>query len=299
MHALSRIIVVTFTIALAIPAFAQSDNSDAEQLKIAALEALISAPPDRALPLAAKALQGNHSDEVKERALFVLSQIDLPEAQDILLDTAQQGSGEIQLEAIRMIGIGGNSDALSRLQTLYSDGDEDVRDAVLEAYLIADDATAVYELAANATTEEEFEAAVDILGAMGARDELRQLRDRAGMSESLIDAYAISGDSETLRELALDGSDPERQAQAIEALGIVGGSDVDSSLVEIYRSAQTDEIREAALEGMLISGHDAGVLELYRSSQDAAEKKELLEYLVIMGSDDIWDLIDSALDEDQ
>jgi len=50
------------------------------------------------------------------------------------------------------------------------------------------------------------------------------------------------------------------------------------------------------LHGMLISGHDQGVLELYRSSNDPAEKRELLNFLVMMGSDDVWDIIDSALE---
>lgn len=277
-------------------ALAQSDD---EELKIAAIEALISAPPSRALPLARKALKGDHSDEVKERALFVLSQIDNAEAIDLIFETAQLPNGELRLEAIRMIGIGGNDAALGNLQDLYAAGDEDVRDAVLDAYLIADDKEAVFQLAANAATEDEFEAAVDRLGAMNAREQLRRLRDKAGMSESLIEAYAISGDKETLSELARDNSDPERQMQAIEALGIVGGDDLNTVLVEIYRSATSDDIREAALEGMLISGHDDGVLELYRSSQDPAEKRELLEHLLMMGSDDVWSLVESALDDAQ
>jgi len=285
------------SIAVANLAFAQTD--DAEELKLAALEALIAAPPERALPLAAKALQGDHSDEVKERALFILSQIDLPGAQDLLIETAQQGSGEIRLEAIRMIGIGGDSDALSRLGGIYDGGDEDVRDAVLEAYLIADDEEAVYELAvraANAGNDEDFESAVEMLGVMGAKEQLRMLRESTGSSEALIEAYAISGDADSLRAIALDGSDPEVQAEAIEALGIVGGGEVNATLVEIYRTSDSEDIREAALEGMLISGYDEGVLELYRSSQDPVEKRELLEYLIVMGSDDVWDIIDSALD---
>jgi HEAT repeat protein len=278
-------------------ALAQSD--DAEELKIAAIEALIVAPPERALPLAAKALQGNHSDEVKERALFILSQIDLPEAQDILLETARQGSGEIRLEAIRMIGIGGNRDALAQLGGIYDSGDEEVREAVLEAYLIADDENAVYDQAVRAHSagnEEDFEAAVEMLGVMGASEQLRKLRESTGNSEALIEAYIISGDADSLREIALDGSDPEIQAEAIEALGIVGGDDVNATLIEIYKNSDSEDIRESALEGMLISGYDEGVLELYRSSQDPAEKRELLQLLVIMGSDDVWDVIDSALD---
>ena len=291
-----------FTVSLLLGLLCASNvlaQSDDEELKIAAIEALISAPPSRALPLARKALKGDHSDEVKERALFVLSQIDNAEAIDLIFETAQLPNGELRLEAIRMIGIGGNDAALGNLQDLYAAGDEDVRDAVLDAYLIADDKEAVFRLAANAATEDEFEAAVDRLGAMNAREQLRRLRDKAGMSESLIEAYAISGDKETLSELARDNSDPERQMQAIEALGIVGGDDLNTVLVEIYRSATSDDIREAALEGMLISGHDDGVLELYRSSQDPAEKRELLEHLLMMGSDDVWSLVESALDDAQ
>lgn len=82
-------------------------------------------------------------------------------------------------------------------------------------------------------------------------------------------------------------------------MGIVGGDQVDSTLVEIYKGAASDEVREAALEGLLISGNDAGVLELYRASDNSAEKKELLEYLVMMDSDDVWTIIDSALDGSQ
>ena len=83
---------------------------------------------------------------------------------------------------------------------------------------------------------------------------------------------------------------------AIRAMGIVGGDEVNSTLVQIYRDATTEDIREAALDGMLISGHDEGVLELYRTTEDPALKKALLELLVIMDSDEVWNIIDSALE---
>ena len=278
-------------------AVAQSD--DAEELKLAALEALIAAPDERALPLAIKALQGNHSDEVKSRALFILSQIDLPEAQDVLIDTARQGSGEIRLQAIRMIGIGGNPNALTQLGGLYDGGDGDVREAVLQAFMIANDKDAIYELAVSAHAAgnmDDFEHAVQLLGAIGAQDQLQRIRENTGPSQSLIHAYAISGDAESLRAIALDASDTEMQIEAIRALGIVGSDAVNATLMEIYKNSDSDEINDAALHGMLIAGYDEGVLELYRSSQDPTEKRELLEFLVIMGSDDVWDVIDSALD---
>ena len=102
------------------------------------------------------------------------SPIDLPEAHEQLLDLARTGEGELRAEAIRMIGIGGNTRALAGLAELYSSGDEDVREAILDAYMIAGDTDAVYQIAANATNPDEFEAAVKKLVAMGAQEELRK-----------------------------------------------------------------------------------------------------------------------------
>jgi hypothetical protein len=79
-------------------------------------------------------------------------------------------------------------------------------------------------------------------------------------------------------------------------MGIVGGDEANAALVEIYKSSSSEDTREAALEGLMISGDDAGLLELYRSSNDSSEKKDLLEYLVMTGSDEVWSIIDSALD---
>lgn len=299
MQFLTKLIFSSLIIMFVSTGFAQTDDVDSvdesEQLKIVALEALLSSPPDRALPLVANVLAGDSSDEVKSRALFVLSQIDLPEAQDVLLDTATNGSGELKLQAIRMIGISGNAEALAGLTGIYATGDNDVKESVLHAYMIADDSDSVYRIAASATSDEEFEVAVGILGAMGANDELRKLRDKGGNSQSLIHAYAVSGDAESLQVLAMDNSNPEQQIQAIQGLGIVGGPEVNATLLEIYRASDSNDVKEAALHGMMVSGYDEGVLELFRASQDAEEKRDLLRLLVMMDSDAALAIIDETL----
>jgi HEAT repeat protein len=236
---------------------------------------------------------------VKESALFILSQIDLPEAQALLVETANQMSGELQTEAIQMIGIGGDPEALSALKSIYSVGDIDVQEAVLEALMIAHDVDAVMEIALAAEAEAEFEAAVEMLAVMDATEQLRSLRNHPDMSAVLIEAFIISDDSEMLLELAMDGSNKERQLEAIEALGIVDNGDAGTTLVGIYRGTDDEDIKSAALDGMLIADYDDGVLELYRESQDAGEKSELLEYLTMMDSDAIWEVIDAALEEER
>ena len=298
MHPQLKCIVATvFVLASGIALAEDEGTSDRDQLKITALEALIDAPPERVMPRVRKVLEENNSDEVKESALFLLSQIDTPEAQTLLVETARASGGDLQVEAIQMIGIGGDPAALSQLSSLYETGDIDVREAVLQAYMIADDVDAVMEIARTTQNDEEFELAVEMLAAMDATEELRSLNlsDRPGMSESLIHAYIITDDYASLKTLAMDGSNVDRQVDAIEALGIVGGEDAAPTLVEIYRGSSDPDVREAALEGLTIGDYDESVLELYRASDDKAEKSELLEYLSIMDSDAVWDIIDDAL----
>ena len=127
MKTLAKHLLIISALLIAAPAIAQSSASD--ELKLAAVEALITAPDDKALPLIQKVLAGNNSDEVKEAALFILSQIDMPEAQSTLLKFAREEGGELRLEAIRMIGIGGG-EGLSNLQGIYDAGDSEAREAV-------------------------------------------------------------------------------------------------------------------------------------------------------------------------
>jgi HEAT repeat protein len=263
-----------------------------------ALEALMSAPSERALPIVIRVLEGTGSDEMKEAALFILSQIDDPEASAQLLKMAQSASGELRLDAIRMIGISGG-DAVDSLAAIFSSGDSDVREAVLEAYMIAGNSQGLYNIAINAENNDDFEAAVEMLGAMGATDELSKIRESSGVSDAIITAYIISDDADAIRELALDGSDLEQQANAIEALGIVGADDAEALLTQIYRDSESEFIKEAALDGLLIGDFDDSVLQLYRSSTSTAEKRELLQRLVMMDSDQVMDIIDETLAGDQ
>jgi HEAT repeat protein len=296
MNAFRNVLLATLVVS-SIGAVAIAQPDDEESLKMEALQALMSAPPERALPIVAKVLKGNGSDELKEHALFVLGQFDLPEARALLIETARTGNEQLRREAIRAIGIGGEPDALEQLGAIYTAGDEDTKEAVLEAYHIAGYRKGVYDIAATTQDPDEFEMAVETLATMGAKDELRSLRDRPVAAEALIHAYAVSGDVESLTALALDGSNPERQMQAMHGLGIAGGDKVGGVLLDVYRNSDSAEVKEAALHGLMIADDDEAVLELYRSSNNAEEKRELLQMLVNMDSDAVWGIIDQTLED--
>jgi HEAT repeat protein len=268
-----------------------------EELALAALEGLMAQPGDRALPILKKVLAGSQSTLVKKRALFVLSQIDSPEARQILGQASRSTDPEMRAEAIRSIGIGGNAQLLDSLQAIYNAGDSDVKQEVLQAWLIAGRKEAVYQAALNAKSEDEATDAIHILGAMGASDELRKLGDRPNALNGLMDAYAISGDLASLRKIAEGGADPGVRVEAIRKIGIVHGEGARAALRDIYARGTDPQIREAALQGMLIARDEQGVLALYRAAKTSEEKRTLLRTLAMIDGDAALQAIDAALEK--
>jgi hypothetical protein len=270
--------------------------TDEEALALAALEGLMSQPPERALPIVKKVLNGQQSTLVKKRALFVLSQIDSPEAQTMLVQTAKSADSALREEAIRNIGISGEPSSLAVLPEIYASGDRETKKQVLQAWLISDSKHEVYQAALNAKSDADANDAIRMLGAMGASEELRKLGELKKPSHDLVDAYAISGDLPSLRKIAEGNGEIDARREAVRKIGIIDGAEARTALREIYSKATTDDIKQAALDGMLISDDDEGVLALYRSAQTAEDKRALLRTLSHMNSDAALEAIDAALE---
>ncbi|HEX4971034.1 MAG TPA: HEAT repeat domain-containing protein [Steroidobacteraceae bacterium] len=273
--------------------------TEQESLALAAMEGLMSQSPERALPIIRKVLAGSQTTLVKKRALFVLSQIDSPEADDILLQTARSADKALRSEAIRSIGIGGHDKSLAALQDVYNAGDADLKKQVLHAWMIAGRKAEVYQAALSAKSDDEAGEAIHMLSVMGAVDELRKLGDRPNASGKLVEAYAISGDLQSLRKIADSGADPSVRAEAVRKIGIIDSDASRTALRDIYARSNDKEIKEAALQGMLIAGDDQGVLALYKGATSIEEKRTLLRTLTMMDSDAALKAIDSALEDKQ
>jgi HEAT repeat protein len=268
-----------------------------EELALAAMEGLMAQAPERALPIIKKVLAGSQTRLVKQRALFVLSQIDSPEAQEILVQTARSSDPAMRGEAIRSIGIGGDPKALDGLMAIYNAGGPDVKGEVLQAWLIAGHTEAVYQVALNAKTEDEANEAIRMLGAMGATDELRKLGDKPNAAGGLVDAYAMSGDLASLRKIAEGSADRAVRIDAVRKIGLIDSDAARTALREIYTRSTDAEIKDAALQGMLIVGDEQGVLALYKSAKTTEEKRVLLRTLTTMDGDVALQAIDAALEK--
>jgi hypothetical protein len=279
--------------------------TDAEALALAALEGLLGVDPARALALIERTMANQKSDIVKARALFVLSQIDHPGAPKRLSEYAKSLTGELQLQAIRNVGIGGNAAAIEQLMPIYAAGSDAVKDAVLHAFLIADRKDLVFQIAAAATTAEQIDGPVSILGVMGADAELRRLGTKGLGGAALVRALGISGDLEGLVRIAKENNDPSLRIEAIKAIGLIGNPDSDkgkgarAALKQIYASTKLEAEKQAARTAMMIANDQETLLALYRGSKDPAEKQALLRQLSLTGGDAVLEVIDSALQGQQ
>jgi hypothetical protein len=274
----------------------QRAATEQEELALAALEGLMAQSSERALPILKKVLAGPQSTLIKRRALFVLSQIESPESREILLQTARSSNAELRSEAIRSIGIEGDARSLDALQAIYNSGDAETKSNVLQAWMIADHKSAVYNIAVNSKSEEETAEAIRMLGVMGATDELRRLSDKPTAASGLLEAYAIAGDLEGLLKVVNGTGAHALKVDAVRRIGIVGGDAANKALRDIYTRSTDAEMKDAALQGMLISDDDQGVLALYRAAKTSDEKRTLLRTLSMMDSDAALEAIDATLE---
>ncbi len=270
--------------------------TEEESLALAAIEGLMSMPSERALPVIKKVLAGPQSLLVKERAFFALSQLDMPEANALMLEHAKSPSSPLRAQAIRNIGIGGNAKTIAALQDVYTSGDTKVKKEVMQAWMIAGSKAEVYQAAVNAKSEAEAADAIRMLAVMGAKEELRKLGDVQKNNRSLVEAYSISGDLDSLKKLASSAGEMSVRLNAIRGLGIIGKDNAKSALREIYAANNDPQLKDAALQGMLIANDEQGVLKLYREARSNEEKRNLLRMLSVMGGDAAMQAIDSALE---
>jgi len=264
--------------------------SEDEELKLYALNGLLGSEPARALPLLQKFLQGNHSPRLKEQALFVVSQSDSPEARKILLDVARGSAHpELQLKAVEYLGIAGGDDNVKQLDELYrSSNRPEVKRSILHAYLVADQPDKLLAIARDAKDPGRLEA-IDVLGAMSAEKELRQLyrsESSPDLRKKVLQSLGVAGDVETLSEVARQEQDPALRSQAIHGLGLVeSGKSVDV-LRAVYTASSDPEIRKAVLEAFFIQQNARAMIDLYRTEKDREVRREIVRYLSLMDSEE-------------
>lgn len=263
------------------------ESEEDEELKLLALNSLIDADPKTALPLLRKLLTGRSSPQMRERALFVLSQQQAPEARAMLREIATGGANpDLQRDAIRFLAMhAGRKDAGAELSAIYAQArDPEIRQAVLEGFMLAGQRAPLLELARKEADPGLRGIAVRQLGLMGAHAELQALyRSETAIEvrEEILQAFGIGGAIEPLAEAARSDPNPELRAVAIRSLGIAGRRG--GPLLEaLYASERVAEVRTEVLRALMIQQNDTALIAIARAEKDAALKQEAVRALGLL-----------------
>ncbi len=270
-----------------------------EELQMYALDGLMQMDSARALPILEKILAGERSLQIKQRALFVLSQSDEPRARTLLVDTARTGKpAELQLEAVRSLGIAGDPEDIRALSEVYrASPSRETREAVLEAFMIAGEEKPLLEAARGEADRELRGKSIELLGALGSTGALAELYKSDSsreVKEKILEGMMIAGDKDQLLAAARGEADHELAGKAIELLGAVGA---DSALVELYESTHDRELRGKIIEGLMIAGNGKAMIALLRKESDPELKKQIVQHLSLMNDDEAMSEIERLLTE--
>ncbi len=273
-----------------------------EELKLYALDGLMQMEPARALPILKKFLAGNASPRLKERALFIASQADLPEANALVLSAARDGRNpDLQRNAIMVLAQTGDDDLLRALRDVYkASTDPKVKNAVIDAYMMAGDEELMLEIARGDPDPQTRGHAAEMLGAMGATDALRTLykqeKDPA-VRQRLANGMMMAGETDALLDVAKNEQNPKARRSAILMLGQMGEDVPDEVFEDLYRSAKDPLERDAVIDALMMRESAAVLVKLFRLETDPARKRRMLQALSQMESPEAEKLVMEILEK--
>ena len=267
---------------------APAEETD-EELKLYALSGLMNHNPQKALPLVHQYLKGKHSLKDKEKALFLLTQSDLPQARQALLQIVRGSAHpELRAQAIQYVGIAGEEDRslLSELDGIYSSSqDRKVRSAVIEAFGIAEHRAGLVALIRSEKDRGLRQQAIDMLSGTEGVGELRSLLQSETDAETrraLLRALGNAGDLDVLIAAARGEKDPEARVEAIYSLGNDESPRAAEALRSIYSGSADRKTRSAVINALTNQENAKALIEIFRAEKDRDLRKEIVHRLTNM-----------------
>lgn len=212
-----------------------------EDLKLMAINGLMSADPERAVPLLEGILKGTATAAVKDRAMFVLTQSRSPRAQQVLTDYAKGGSNpDLQLRALRYIGMSGTSDAVTQLTSVYNaSNDTVVKREIIRSLMVAKAGDALLNIAKTEKNVDLKTEAIRNLGVTRANAPglvtLYNSELDKGIRMEIARGLFAGGDAKSLVEIARKESDPTQKKEIVRLLTMMKSKDATDFLMELLK----------------------------------------------------------------
>ena len=270
-----------------------------------------------------KIYTGSSSTEAKKSALHSLNSV--ARRQYFRNVSGPEKDAQLVREAIHSMGIAG---CKTELRDLYSKSTvPDVKRDILHSTIVSGDTELQQKVALNdpdpklraeavkdlgisggctqlsgfSGSEKDPEVIHEAIHAMGVGGCQQQLRDLYNKTTSpdlkrdILHSTIVSGDTELQERVALNDPDPKLRADAIKDLGISGGSS--ATLVKIYQSNQSSDVRDAAINALFIKGDAHSLIELAKKETNPELRKEIVSKLSVMGNREATDYLMEILNK--
>jgi len=256
---------------------ARPENEDDEDLKLLALQGLINSDPERAIPLVQGVLTSANSLKLKDRALYVLALSNSAQAHTILVNTAKNGTPDLQVRAINYLGVNrgreGAKTSIAELVDIYSVSQSDsVKRAVINAIGASGGRTRFITSVLtsggqnNLTFAREDAARAEVVRADAARAESTAASANTEAETALWSIYQ----NETSKDL---------KSQILSTLGSMGAYDRIIAVVKTEKDADLRAVSIRSLGNMRMDRSGAALAELYPSLPDVNTKKSAIHAL--------------------
>ena len=222
--------------------FDSSAASQEEATKIIALNALMSADPERGMPLLEGILKGSGSATLKDRAMSALTQSKLPRAQQVLTEYAKSsGDADLQLRAIRYIGRTGTKENQQMLAGIYPTAtDSRVKQEILRSLQNSGNGDALLAIAKSEKDSGlRSEAIRNLTNSEGASaatlSSFYASETDTAARRAIISGLANRGDAKTVIELARKETDPAMKVYIVQRLGSMKNKDATDFMIELLK----------------------------------------------------------------
>lgn len=279
------------------------ENQSDEDLKLLAINSLISSEPDRTVPLLQKLLADpKNSPKLKERALFVLAQSRSAKSREVLTQFAKGGSNpDIQMKAVEYLGVFGSPESRAVLSDIYkSTNDPAIKRAILRSYMMSQDREHLLAAAKGEPDLDLRAEAIRLLGAAHGQTELAELyrsESAPEMKADILQGLFVGGDTQKLIEIARTEKDPKLRGTAIHLLGVSRRDTTAQALTSLYTSESDKAVKSQIIQALFLQGSAKPLIEIARKETDRDLKTQIVKYLSMMHSKDATDFMMELLNK--
>ena len=257
------------------------ENEPDDDVKLIALNSLVRADEERALPMLETLLKGTGSPKLKERALFVLAQNGSARARQAVAEIARgNGNPDLQAKALTYLGALGGAETRQTLLEVYkATNNVDVKRSIIRAFTQSGDRDRLLDVARTEPATELRAEAVQQLGILGAHDELWQLYQKEASNDvkrRIIETMFVSRNQDKLIQLLKTESDQELRRSVVRNLGMMPSQQSIDALVAVFAADKDETVRRAVLDGLFSQRNAKALIDLARKETDPQMKRQIV-----------------------